>query len=46
MKPSSVKDLSVNKLKPVLNLGESIYSVSMNTQMASSPVVNQTNFNQ
>ena len=35
MKTSSVRGMSDNKRKPVLNLGESIYSASLNTQLVS-----------
>ena len=45
MKTSSVHGLSDNKSRPVLNLEDSVYSASMNTQMLASPIATADNFN-
>lgn len=38
MKSSSVKAFSGNKTKPAFQLGESIYSASLQTQLVTSPL--------
>ena len=44
LKSSSVRGVSDQKPKPLLNLEDSMYAASMNTQMISSPVA-ENNFN-
>ena len=44
MKASSVKGVSENKPKTMLNLGESMYAASINSQGVASPVASD-NFN-